>query len=198
MISCKFCGKTGFKQLKTHERQCPTNPTRTSAAGHVGKNHYTYGAVCSEDTRKKISEHSKKQRHSEETKKKISIKRKQFLLENPDMVPYKLNHSSTESYPEKYFGECFANTNVVKEYGVCRYSLDFANPEEKVYFEVDGEQHYLDPKIVEHDIKRAAFLDNAGWTMYRVRWSEFQKLDKKEKDAFVTEIKIRMKLKFIG
>ena len=30
---------------------------------------------------------------------------KKYLMENPDKVPYLLNHSSKESYPEKYFTE---------------------------------------------------------------------------------------------
>lgn len=46
-------------------------------------------------------------KHSEETKRKISEIRKKFLLEHPDKVPYKLNHSSKQSYPEKFFENFF-------------------------------------------------------------------------------------------
>lgn len=55
----------------------------------------------------------KKRTHSEETKNKISIIRKKFLTENPDMIPYKLNHKSKgESYPEKYFREWLEKENI--------------------------------------------------------------------------------------
>lgn len=53
--------------------------------------------------------------HTEETKQKLSQIRKQYLKDNPDKVPYLLNHySKGESYPEKYFSECFQGTNIVK------------------------------------------------------------------------------------
>jgi len=48
-------------------------------------------------------------KHSQETKEKISEIRKAFLKENPDKVPYRLNHSSRESYPEKIFREAYAS-----------------------------------------------------------------------------------------
>jgi predicted DNA-binding protein YlxM (UPF0122 family) len=42
-------------------------------------------------------------KHSEETKQKISESRTRYLRENPDKVPYLINHSSKKSYPEKLF-----------------------------------------------------------------------------------------------
>ena len=63
---------------------------------------FGYIQVRNKSESTKISKNKYPQRHSEETKKKISEIRKKYLSENPDKVPYKLNHSSTESYPEKY------------------------------------------------------------------------------------------------
>ena len=51
-------------------------------------------------------------KHSDATKAKISAHRKMFLAENPDKVPYLLNHSSKNSYPEEYFAEVFSNEGV--------------------------------------------------------------------------------------
>ena len=46
---------------------------------------------------------------SEEIKQKVSQTMKKFCKEHPDRVPYVLNHSSKESYPEKYFRELLIN-----------------------------------------------------------------------------------------
>jgi len=60
---------------------------------------------------------------SDETKKKISETRIKYLKENPDKVPYLLNHSRNESYPEKYFNELFNKENipVIKKYRIGLY-----------------------------------------------------------------------------
>ena len=48
---------------------------------------------------------------SEERKNKTSTSMKKFFKEHPDRVPYVLNHSSKESYPEKYFKAAFLAEN---------------------------------------------------------------------------------------
>lgn len=159
--------------------------------GKKGSNHWILSKktgipyIISKESREKMSKASSGRLHTEETKRKISEKRKQYLKNNPDKVPYKLNHSSEISYPEEYFLECFKNyKNVSFQHRVNTYSLDFANVEEKLYLEVDGEQHYLDNRILKHDIKRTKKLEELGWDGIRIRWAEFKKLsndDKKEK-----------------
>jgi len=124
---------------------------------------------------------------SQETRDKISVSRKRFLEENPHMVPYLLNHySKGDSYPEKYFEECLIGSNFVKKFRVNTYELDFADIERKIDLEIDGGQHTCDPRIVEHDIKRNAFLIEKGWKVIRINWPEFQKLDSDGK-AFVVQ-----------
>lgn len=184
-----FCAKSGFKNLKIHERQCPLNENRTSAVGHKGKNQYTYGSLCSDETKKKISESQKSRKLSDETKQKISESLKKFLDENPDKVPYKVNHSSKESYPESYFRECFDGLNITQEYRIGRYSLDFANVDKRLYFEVDGEQHYTDKKVINIDIVRTQMLEELGWHGVRCRWSTFSKLNDAERQLYVNEVK---------
>ena len=128
-------------------------------------------------------------KHSEETKLKISESRKRYLKENPDKVPYVLNHySKGDSYPEKYFEECFRGANIVKKFRFLNYELDFAEIEKKVNIEIDGDQHFLDKRIMIHDEKRNEILSQLGWTIFRVKWSEFQKLCPQEKRRIVAAL----------
>lgn len=126
---------------------------------------------------------------SEEQKKKISISRKKYLEEHPDKVPYLINHHSNgDSFPEKYFKEVFDNEHIdyKQNYYQCGYFLDFAWPDKKIYLEVDGEQHYVDKRIVEHDKVRTKKLLENGWTcIERIRWSIFQTLSKEEKMVYL-------------
>lgn len=130
-----------------------------------------------------------KLKHSAETKAKISKIRIAYLTAHPDKVPYLLNHASKASYPESYFAEVFKQEklDVVQEFKVGLFSLDFALPERKIDIEIDGEQHYVDKTIIVHDIKRTAALEELGWKAYRIRWAEYQKLTFDEKKNFVKE-----------
>jgi len=130
-------------------------------------------------------------KHSEETKKKISEIRKKYLQENPDKVPYKLNHSSKESYPEKYFTEVFGNEGieVVKSFNIGIYELDFCILDKKIDIEIDGSQHYYDEKIVESDKRRNKFLEDNGWDIIRINWSDYQKLGFEYKKEYISNLK---------
>ena len=133
----------------------------------------------------------KPRKHSEETKKKISEIRKKYLQENPDKVPYKLNHSSKESYPEKYFTEVFKNEGikVTKSFHIELYELDFCILDKKIDIEVDGSQHYYDEKIVESDKRRNKFLEDDGWDIIRINWSEYQKFSFDDKKDYISKLK---------
>ena len=139
----------------------------------------------------KIGHKNFPQKVSLETKKKISEGRIKYLVDNPDKVPYLLNHSSKESYPEKYFTELFQKEgiNTQKKYRIGLYELDFCIPELKIDLEIDGEQHYVDIKIVESDKKRNKFLEDKGWKIIRIRWSEYNKKTFEEKVEFIKELK---------
>lgn len=125
-----------------------------------------------------------------ETKMKISNSRKRFLKENPEMVPYKLNHRHIkESYPEKYFQDCF-DGKFIYQHRVGLYELDFADLENRIDIEIDGEQHHVDLRIVNHDIIRNKSLNDAGWNVIRLRWSLFQKSLEDERKTIVNELLI--------
>lgn len=130
--------------------------------------------------------------HTEETKQKISEIRKKYLAEHPEKVPYRLNHHSKgPSYPEIYFRELFEKEKLSLESEVpyTIYQLDFANKEKKVDIEIDGDQHYLDKKIVESDRKRNTILQKDGWVVFRIKWSDYQKLSYEGKEEIIQKIK---------
>lgn len=205
---CKFCGKPCLNpnSLRNHERLCKKNPNRKISPfvkWNATHDAWNKGLTKETDLRVKkrgetLSEGYKSGRlvnantgthHTDEHKKKISEGRKKYLIEHPDEVPYLINHHSKgDSYPEKYFKEVFDNEHIdyKQNYYQCGYFLDFAWPEKKIYLEVDGEQHYLDKRIVEHDKVRTQKLLENGWTcIERVRWSEFKHLSKEKKSEYL-------------
>lgn len=210
---CKFCGKQckNPNSLRNHERLCPNNKDRvykSHTIGHTawnkGKTKETdervrkYGETCSEGYNSgRLINSNLGKHHTEEEKKHLSEKRKQFLKEHPEKVPYVLNHHSKgDSYPEKYFKEVFDNEkiNYEQNYKQSGYFLDFAWPEKKLYLEIDGEQHYVDKRIIEHDKVRTETLSNEGWVcVVRIRWSEYQKLNEAERKDYLKMVFTRLK-----
>lgn len=213
---CKFCGKIckNANSLRNHERLCKLNPERQESSwvkfnhergawnkgltketderlrlqGLVLSEHYASGEIVS---------HNKGQTMSYEQRQKLSIARKRYLKENPDKVPYILNHHSNgDSYPEKYFKAILDNEKIEykQNYYQNGYFLDFAWPEKKLYLEIDGEQHYVDERIVEHDKVRTETLSNEGWVcVERIRWSEYQKLNETERKDYLKMVFTRLK-----
>ena len=127
---------------------------------------------------------------SEETKKKISESRIKYLKEHPEKVPYLLNHySKGESYPERYFDEIFRNKFEYKRFlPISYYHIDFAVVDKKIAIEIDGDQHYLDKKVVESDKRKNKFLINNGWDIIRIKWSDYQKMIKIEKEEYIKKL----------
>jgi len=168
---------------------------RTKKERGTNHNHYTKAKELglpkpeiSEESHKKRSAANKRP-HSEETKKKISEHRIKFLRENPDKVPYKLNHySKGRSYAEEYWKIVLDTNNIIYEeqYQVGTYHLDFALPNLKIDLEIDGDQHHLDKRVVESDKRRNIYLENLGWTVIRVKWSDYKKLE--DKKSYVNNI----------
>jgi len=109
-------------------------------------------------------------KHTQETKDKISLKRIEFIKNNPDKVPYLLNHSSKESYPEKCMREALMQHSILgwqPNYPYHIYRLDFAFPELKIDLEVDGKTHQNE-NVIEIDNRRNQFLINDGWLVIRI------------------------------
>jgi very-short-patch-repair endonuclease len=212
-LVCQFCGKEAKNRnsLCNHERLCKLNPNRQTSGLDAFNSARKAGKVASwntgltVDTDERVRKNAESIRayyedhdgtwlgrhHTDETKQLISSKVKKFLEENPDMVPYLRNHSSTESYPEKYFKELFnlENINLIYHHRIGTYELDFCDVDCKVDIEIDGEQHYLDTRIIESDKRRSKFLEDLGWKIYRIRWSEYQTMDSENRRKVVSEIK---------
>jgi very-short-patch-repair endonuclease len=209
---CKFCNRetTNAGANKKHENRCKQNPNPTPVSqrqldalkSREIKNQFMKARklglpMPSGTMTGKIGTFTGR-KHSNETKDKISKSRIKYLSENPDKVPYKLNHySKGPSYPERYWKKVFDKLKVdyTEQYQIHTYQLDFALIEQKIDIEIDGEQHYLDPKIIESDIRRNKYLEDLGWKIIRIRWSEYKRIiDKQEKlkyiDTIVKEIRI--------
>lgn len=145
----------------------------------------------SNETRIKLGNSWRNKHLPEEMKRKISERMKKFCLENPKNVPYIRNHSSKQSYPESYFEDLLKKENIFceKEYHILTYWVDFCWPNKKLILEINGEQHYVDKKIVNHDKIRLEKLKNIGWTVKIIRWSKWQSLNKEEKENEIRSLK---------
>jgi len=194
----KSCGKTFIKkeikkEINNHEcKYCHSIfDSGLKLGGHINS--------CKKDPnyeeklkrkKEKLSMANKGKKLSEETKNKISKSRKEFLLNNPDKVPYLLNHSRNESYPEKYFWSIFEKQNlgIIRDFRIGLYELDFSIPDKKIDIEIDGDQHYYDTKILQSDIRRNKYLEELGWDIIRIRWSDYKKMDNKSKEEYIIEL----------
>jgi very-short-patch-repair endonuclease len=121
---------------------------------------------------------------------RLSENKIQYLLNNPDKVPYLLNHSSKESFPERYFRQIlYTLPGIEFKYRVSLYCLDIAFPIVKLNIEIDGEQHYTDKNVIASNERRNKYLKKHGWKCIRIRWSQYQKLDIDKRRRFITDLK---------
>lgn len=168
-FTCRFCGQSFFnKRLESktqHENHCKENPNR----------------VEYKNSGRKLTE---------EQKRKISETQKRNFKESGAKSIWHTQLEKRKSYAEEYFDKCFPELK--QNYHVDRYFLDLANPEKKLYIEIDGEQHYNDQKVVEHDKVRTQRLEELGWTcIQRIRWSKYKKLSKDEQEVLIESLRNR-------
>ncbi|QQV88996.1 hypothetical protein [Providencia phage PSTRCR_121] len=206
MSICKHCNEffdTTNKPkgwMGNHSRWCIKNPKRPEyvkkskisvdamnsakiETGHL--NQYTKGAKSgikvemTSETKRKISETSKGRLHSKETKAKISMKRKEWLTNNPDKHPWKTN-SKFKSVPCELLKHKFikAGLKFEEEFQPIHtrlYSADIAFLDKKIIVEVNGNQHYTDPSkkiLAPYYRERHDDIKSSGWTIYEVHYSE--------------------------
>ena len=208
-LNCLFCGKEckNRNSLCNHERMCKANPDRQMSSGFAeyNKNHQAWNKGLTKETDIRVNRQAESLKqhytghdapwlgrsHTAEEKQKIGAGVKAFLQEHPEMVPYLRNHSSAESYPEAYFKQLFETENIdlIYHHRIDTYELDFCDLDRKLDIEIDGEQHYVDPRIVESDKRRTEFLQAAGWTIYRIRWSTYKVMTEEQKHNIILQIK---------
>lgn len=157
IFQCSYCNlifDSGFK-LGGHKISCASNPDYF---------------INNQKKSRVLSEKAKLRKLSDEHKNKISESRKKYLDENPGKIPYLLNHSSKESYPEELFRKALDERKIkgwVQEHPIKRYSLDFAFIDKKIDVEIDGGMHN-DEKVSRKDKIRDETLSSMGWEIIRI------------------------------
>ena len=188
--ACKYCGiiVNSRRKLYEHYKECIEKEKQPTDSR---------GRVINYDGLRK-SQETKKQRKalgvykprlvSTSTRAKLRDCRKQYLATH--RVKYNWTGPlNTLSYAEQYFYDIVEKRckfiHWVNNLRISYYKLDFANLDTKVYFEVDGEQHY-DEYGLYHDKQRTERLEQFGWKLIgRVRWKLFSRLSDIEKHAYI-------------
>jgi len=113
---------------------------------------------------------------SENTKKLISEKRKQFLRNNPDKHPWKLKNKF-KSEPCENFKKILRENNFsfIEEFTPnCErnYSIDIVFPEKMIGIEINGNQHYeRNGKLKQYYQDRHDYIESLGWKLYEIHYS---------------------------
>jgi len=181
LIICPHCGKSFSKYGIKNHISIVHHGNYSQVSHNKGKkrNKPAWNKGLTKDTNEIVAKMAKDaskrltgkkgKKHSEETKEKISKARLKYLMENPDKVPYKLNHSSKKSYPEILFEKALISSNITGwEYGYQHgiYEYDFAFVHEKIDVEIDGGTHNTE-KVKKIDARRDAFSISKGWRVIR-------------------------------
>jgi very-short-patch-repair endonuclease len=171
--------KETSRKLKNEKLICPhcdnIFENGRKLGGHIThcKSNPKYHEIITNMT---IARNSNGFKWSEEDKKRISIERIKYLNEHPDKVPYKLNHSSKMSYPEKIFKNALESALITDwsynyQHGI--YSYDFAFPKLKIDVEIDGGTHNQE-RVKKIDERRDKFSIDNGWIVIRFTSKEIK------------------------
>jgi len=123
-------------------------------------------------------------KHSEETKEKLRVSRVNYLKENYKKTAWFRKSNNKMSYGEKYVHTLFKKYklyekfDIINEYSVYPYFIDFAFVNEKVAVEYDGKVHFeKGNKRIEHDFKKDEYLISKGWKIFRIPYYELYSFD---------------------
>jgi very-short-patch-repair endonuclease len=193
-LKCKYCGKIFPNKggLNMHEKACKniTDEIRKNI-----RSDYENGISIKKlnekynisrcviinilgDLKRNISEASKlarklypeKFKFSEEVKKRLSEKRLAFIKAHPEKTAWRTKNLS---YPEKCFLKLLEaeqlnlKYNIIREYSVFPYYIDFAFTDLKLAIEIDGSQH-LNAENKINDSKKDELLNSLGWKVVRI------------------------------
>lgn len=191
--------------MANHTRWCPSNPKLDSykegsktAVAAMNKARIESGNlnqfvvakktgvpfVVSAETREKLSVASLGREHSPESIKRISDGRKKWLKENPDKHPWKKN-TKFKSVPCEFLKTKLLEAGIifVEEYQAVEnraYSCDIALIDKKIIIEVNGNQHYSNPKqkiLAPYYQERHDIIKSLGWKIYELHYAEVYKDD---------------------
>ncbi len=204
---CKYCNMLFGEEMPTaaranHSRWCDKNPKKTeyivntevmrtgitdesrekmkigiklawARGAYVDLSHKIYNTKIKNNTL----------RHSEKSKRLMSEKRKEYLLNNPDKHPWKKN--KFKSIP------CENIKNFLKEKNfkfeeefqpLCDrfFSIDIAFTDIKLGIEINGNQHYSEVStntLTEYYQKRHDLIEKSGWKSLEVNYAYGFKID---------------------
>lgn len=117
--------------------------------------------------------------HTDETKEKIRKGRVKYLIEHPGQ--HGAFDKSKKTYLEEWFNEfllkndLYSKYNIIYNYSVYPYFLDYAFVDLQLDIELDGSWHYTYENTIKHDIKRNNDLINKGWKVFRISIDEVNK-----------------------
>ncbi len=102
------------------------------------------------------------------------------IQSNRDKTAWANRSNGNYSYLERYFIDNYIlpfslqkKFNIINEYSVYPYFLDFAFLDIKLDIEIDGRCHFNNGiNRIEHDIKRDKDLSDKGWKVYRISYDE--------------------------
>lgn len=115
-------------------------------------------------------------KHTEETKKIISKKRKEWLKKNPNKHPWRSNNKF-KSVPCENVKDILKKNNIsyVEEYQPLEdrnFSIDIAFPDIKLGIEINGNQHYdNDGNLTSYYQDRHQVIENSGWKLIELHYS---------------------------
>ncbi|QIG71387.1 homing endonuclease protein [Rhizobium phage RHph_TM40] len=190
-MKCSYC-ETEFRHLSRHVRYCPQNPDRIVKLNQFSKAE-SLGLPkppLSEKSRRMTTERNASRVWTPEIRSKLSKSMIKYFKDNPEAHPYLKYHSSGESYAEGFFREFFLSHDLSfkQELQVGLYTLDFAFEDKMIDVEINGNFHYNNPGIVEKDQRRRLFLEERGWTIIEVRWSEYKKMNESERSDYLNSL----------
>lgn len=119
-----------------------------------------------------------------EQRKKISEQRKAYIKANPEKGNWTNYGKKSESYAETMFKKALIQCGVsVVQYYIppesdrC-FELDFAIPDKKIAFEVNGNQHYENGVLRPYYQNRHNHFNGLGWTVHEIQYYEALKLER--------------------
>lgn len=177
--------------VANHIRWCDLNPKRIEAKKKEKKYQRKFCSLCgkeifSNERRKRCDECGHK--HTEKTKKFMSIKRISWLKKNPEKHPWKKKDKFI-SIPCENFKRYLDSVGLsyVSEYDTYEetnrnFSIDIAFPDLKIGIEINGNQHYnKDGTLKQYYQKRHDIIEAAGWKILEIHYlSCFKEKNMKE------------------
>lgn len=191
LVSCYLCSKEFLKEncristSKHHycSQKCSCKASSiTRWSRHKKPSKYCQNCNVSINDRN-INNHCQKcyrdlglNKFSENTKKLLSEKRKQFLRDNPDKHPWK-SKDKFKSEPCENFKKILRENNYtfLEEFTPTSehsYSIDIVFPEKMIGVEINGNQHYeRDGKLKKYYQDRHDDIESSGWKLYEIHYS---------------------------